>query len=115
MIDKKYIVNIKGKDTITYNGLRKMAHQKGLQSINTQVLSLPEKENNFTTIVKATVTMKDKSIFENIGDANPNNVNKMIAPHSVRMASTKSPPLSVGDVSTARNVLGRTVISELKF
>jgi hypothetical protein len=90
MIDKKFIITIKGKEAITYNGLRHMAHEKGLKSISAQVLALPEVNNGFTTIVKASVTMKDGGIFENIGDANPKNVNKMIEVHSIRMASTRA-------------------------
>jgi len=89
-IDKKFIVNIKGKDAITYNGLRHMAHEKGLKSIETKILTFPDQTNNFTTIVHARVEMKDGGIFENIGDANKTNVSKMIEPHSIRMAGTRA-------------------------
>ena len=82
-------VNIHGKPHPTYSGLLDEAHKKGLVSITTELLQAPLEENRYMAIIRATVTMKE-GMFDGIGDATPLNVNKMIAPHIVRMAETRA-------------------------
>ena len=82
-------VNIKGKEHPTFAGVLAKAHEKGLSSIETELLQAPMECNNYMAICKAKVTLGDK-VFEGIGDATPKNVNAMIAPHIVRMAETRA-------------------------
>lgn len=82
-------VSIHGKQHATYAGVLKEAHIKGLKSIDTELLQAPLEENRFMAIVKATV-VTERGSFSGIGDATPKNVNKMIAPHIVRMAETRA-------------------------
>lgn len=82
-------VNIHGKDHPVYAGLLDEAHKQGLVSIKTELLQAPLETNRYMAICKATVVLGEK-VFEGIGDATPNNVNKMIAPHIVRMAETRA-------------------------
>lgn len=82
-------VDIHGKQHPTYAGVLNKAHSEGLKEIKTELLQAPLEENHFMAIVKASV-MTEKGIFEGIGDATPKNVNKMIAPHIVRMAETRA-------------------------
>ena len=79
-----------GKEHPTYAGVLNEAHKQGLKGIQVEILQFPSEDNHFLCIARAKVTMEDARIFEEIGDATPNNVNKMIAPHLVRMACTRA-------------------------
>ena len=79
-----------GKEHPTYAGVLSVAHKQGLNGISVEILQFPTDENHFLCIARARVTMESGSIFEEVGDASPNNVNKMIAPHLVRMACTRA-------------------------
>ena len=83
-------VNIKGKKHPTYSGVLAKAHETGIVSIKTDLVQSPMEINAWMAICKATVEMKDGTVFEGIGDATPKNVNAMIAPHIVRMAETRA-------------------------
>ena len=79
------------KNYKTYKDVLSMAHKRGLESLVTQILQYPDKENGGHCIVQATAQFKDiEGKWSDIGDAMPGNVNKMIAPHLVRMASTRA-------------------------
>ncbi len=82
----KYIVNVQGKDFITFPGLLAEAHSQGLTEINTELIT-PLDTNN--PIVKATVKLGEKS-FTGYGDANANNVAKKVAGALIRMAETRA-------------------------
>ena len=99
---KQYIIVLKGNDYITYKGLLAIAHDEGLKSINTELISLDkdtvEKEKDgkiYITsasglcIFKATVS-GENGTYSAYGDASPKNVGKMIAPHLIRMAETRA-------------------------
>lgn len=107
-IDEKFIVNLKGKDFILYEGLLDLAHQEGLISIETELLQIPSKENGETAIAKAIAKTKDR-IFIDIGDASPSSVNGMIRPHIIRMASTRAKARALRDLTN----VGMTAIEEL--
>jgi hypothetical protein len=107
-IDERFVVNLQGKDFVTYAGLLDLAHQKGLKSIEVDVLQFPTKENNMTAICKATAKTKDE-IYTDIGDANPQSVNKNIAPHLIRMASTRAKARALRDLTN----IGMTALEEL--
>ena len=107
-IDERFIVNLKGKQFVTYEGLLDLAHQEGLISIEVDLLQIPNKENGMIAIVKATAKTKDK-VFMDIGDAGPNSVNSMITPHIIRMASTRAKARALRDLTN----IGMTAIEEL--
>lgn len=96
---RKYILMIKGKQAITCEGLKVLAHQKGIKSLTTNILQFPNKDNNNTCIVEAKligydwdpITEKIINVeYTEIGDANPSNCNSMIAPAFIRMAATRA-------------------------
>lgn len=107
-IDKKFIVKLQGKDFVTYEGLLDLAHQKGLISIKTELVQLPNKENNNQCIMKA-IALTDKGQFEGYGDADNGNVNKMIAKHLIRMAETRAKARALRDLTN----VGMTALEEL--
>lgn len=109
-INEKFIINLQGKNFITYEGLLDLAHQKNLISIEVELIQIPNKENSMTAICKATATT-DKETFSDIGDASPQSVNATIAPHLIRMASTRAKARVLRDLTN----MGMTAIEELSF
>ena len=82
-MDKKFITNISGKDFVLFEGLLNEFHENGGKSIKTEII------NPDPLIIQATVE-GEKGTYQGIGDANEDNVNKMIARHSIRMAETRA-------------------------
>lgn len=96
---KKYIVNIKGKEAITVEGLVAIAHEKGIWKLDSQILQFPNQENKWTAICSCTIGGYDLNpidgsirevTYTEIGDANEQNCGKMVAPAYIRMASTRA-------------------------
>jgi hypothetical protein len=86
-MDPKFVVSLSGRDYPLYAGILAEAHERGLQSIETQLIQVPGEENGHTAIVKAVVRLKDGSYFEDYGDANPRNTSARVATALIRMAS----------------------------
>ena len=76
------------KEVATYAGLLSRAHEEGLDKIETSIVQFPTDENGFTCICLA-VVHTTKGTFTGLGDANPENVNRRIVPHLIRMAETR--------------------------
>ena len=108
-IDKKFIVKLQGKEFVTYEGLLDLAHQLKLSSIETELIQIPSSENGNQCIVKAVVKTEDGKEFHGYGDASPNNVNKNIAPHLIRMAETRAKARALRDLTN----IGMTAFEEL--
>tara|TARA_Y100000593_G_C4320536_1_gene343545 strand:+ start:845 stop:1183 length:339 start_codon:yes stop_codon:yes gene_type:complete len=90
-IKKEYIINLKGKNFITFAGLLAMAHENGLTSlISTPVFEDHEKGIYIFRAVAIGIRNEREVRFEDEGDAFPYNVGKMIKPHIRRMASTRA-------------------------
>lgn len=109
-INEKFIINLQGKSFVTYEGLLDLAHQKGLKSIAVELIQLPTQENNMTAICKATATTEN-GIYTDIGDASPQSVNSSIAPHIIRMASTRAKARVLRDLTN----VGMTAIEEISL
>ena len=102
------MIERQGKRFVLYAGLLEEAHSRGLRSIETELLQVPQAENGDVAIVKAVVRMEEGK-FSGIGDAGPQNVGRMIAPHLIRMAETRAKARALRD---AINV-GVTAFEEL--
>lgn len=105
---QEYIIERGGRSFVLYAGLLEEAHSRGLRSIETELLQVPGVENGDVAIVRALVRMEDGK-FAGIGDASPQNVGRMIAPHLIRMAETRAKARALRD---AINV-GVTAFEEL--
>lgn len=81
----KYVVNVQGKDFITFPGLLAEAHAQGLKEVRTELVNTDLK----TPVVKATVVIGDKT-FTGYGDASVDNVGRMVAKALLRMAETRA-------------------------
>jgi len=90
-IKKEYIVNLKGKNFITFAGLLAMAHENGLTSLISSPVFEDHEKGIYIFRAVAIGYRGDHMIrFEDEGDAMPYNVGKMIKPHIRRMASTRA-------------------------
>ncbi|MDP8901690.1 MAG: hypothetical protein M3N33_11240 [Actinomycetota bacterium] len=105
---EEYMIERQGKRFVLYAGLLEEAHSRGLRSIETELLQVPSAENGDVAIVRAMVRMEEGK-FSGIGDAGPQNVGRMIAPHLIRMAETRAKARALRD---AINV-GVTAFEEL--
>ena len=105
---EEYMIERQGKRFVLYAGLLEEAHERGLRSIETELLQVPSQENGEVAIARAVVRTEDGK-FSGIGDASPANVNRAIAPHVIRMAETRAKARALRD---AINV-GVTAFEEL--
>ncbi len=105
---EEYMIERQGKRFVLYAGLLEEAHERGLRSIETELLQVPGTENGEVAIARAVVRTEDGK-FSGIGDASPTNVNRQIAPHIIRMAETRAKARALRD---AINV-GVTAFEEL--
>lgn len=107
-VNEKFIIKLQGKSFVTYEGLLDLAHQRGLKSLEVDIIQMPDSENNMTAICIATGTTEDLT-FQDIGDASPNSVNRALIPHLIRMASTRAKARVLRDLTN----VGMTAVEEL--
>lgn len=95
----KYIIRIKDKEYILSDGLKSLAHEKGIKQLTTHILQMPNKENHETCIVEAKLIGYDFNPMSKevqqveyiaIGDANIGNCNKQVASSFIRVAETRA-------------------------
>lgn len=116
-IDRRFVIKRDGKDYVLVNGLIDMLHQLsgGCFDIATQVVQVPGPNNGEVAVVTATVRVYDPGsarvlrAASGIGDAGPASVNRMIAPHSLRMAETRA----IGRALRLITNIGMTALEEL--
>lgn len=96
-INEEHYVDLRGKRHVLYSGLLAAAHELGLTSIDEEIIQIPTAENGNAAICKATVLLHDGRRFQGIGDASPENVSRNIAPHALRMASTRAKARALRD------------------
>ncbi|QIN81066.1 hypothetical protein GBA65_21755 (plasmid) [Rubrobacter marinus] len=93
----EFMITRQGKQFVLFAGLLDEAHARGLKAIDTDLVQVPTPENGQVAIVKATVEMEDGKAFSGIGDASPDNVGRMIAQHTIRMAETRAKARALRD------------------
>ena len=108
-LDDRFMTTIQGRDFVVYSGLLDLAHQHGLLKLEVEPLQIPTKENGHVAICRAVATSKDGRVFSDIGDADTSNVNRKIAPHILRMASTRAKARALRDLAN----IGITCLEEL--
>ncbi|MEL7638049.1 MAG: hypothetical protein AAGU21_00250 [Solidesulfovibrio sp.] len=89
-IKTSWIANVKGKDVASYGAKLDYAHQFGIKSLEVKLLQIPNEENGNTCIALARLEKIDGTVFEDVGDATPENVPKGCASNYIRMASTRA-------------------------
>ncbi len=95
----KFNTKTAGGETMSADGLVALAHIKGMWKCETKIIQFPNADNGNMCICQATVGGYDWDPIENkiikveysdIGDASPQNCNRMVAPSFIRMASTRA-------------------------
>lgn len=92
-IDSRYTVNIQGRLFLKYGGVLAEALDRGLQSLDVELLQIPAEENGNVAICKATAVFeRDGKLlhFSEIGDAAANNTAPMVRNAIIRMAATRA-------------------------
>ena len=84
------------KEFITYAGLLAVAHDIGLEEMNTAVVQMPTDDNGQTAVIRAIAKGKP-GLFTGLGDANPQNVNRKVAKHLLRVAETRAKARALRD------------------
>jgi hypothetical protein len=96
-IGSQYIKLIKGKRFVLYAGLLDLAHQSGLVQLLFNMLQSPNDNNGWTCIMHARTVWDDGRVFEEIGDATPQNTTRMVADHYIRVAATRAKARALRD------------------
>lgn len=91
------------RDFVTYPGLLALAHELGLEEINTTVLQMPTDANGHVVVVRAVAKGKP-GLFTGLGDASPANTNRRVAPHAIRVAETRAKARALRDLTNVRLV-----------
>ena len=86
-----------------------LGHQKGITSIEVDIVQMPTKDNGNFAVCRATVMSKIGETFIDVGDASPSNTSSKVAKHLLRMASTRAIARAL---RTYTNV-GMTALEEL--
>ena len=115
----EFIITRNNKRYVLYAGLLDEAHTRGLRSIDTELLQVPDDENGNVAIVKAAAELPkvDRQTgeiildpetqkplmgkFSGLGDASLENVNRNIAPHIIRQAETRAKARALRDAINA--------------
>jgi len=108
-LEERFIKLIKGKEFVLYPGVLDLGHQEGIKKLEVEAIQLPTKENGQNAICKVILETLDGKVYTDYGDANPLNVNKEVAGHILRVASTRAKARVLRD---ATNV-GMTCLEEL--
>jgi len=85
-IPPQCIVELHGKQFVTFSGLLTLAHERGLVSLKADFITV----NAELALAHAVATFADGCTFEEFADATPTNVNGKIRPHFPRMALTRA-------------------------
>lgn len=109
-VDPKHIMNLQGKEYVTYEGLLNDAHRCGLKGTRTRLVQIPTEANGNTAIVEAVAVFENGHEWSGIGDASPTNVNRMVAKHLIRMAETRAKARAYRDATN----IGMTAFEELE-
>ena len=105
------VIDIKGKDFVTYAGLLKKAHEKGLQSIEIIESWVSEDmKKAWCKVIAKFIKDKKEMFFDGFGSSTPENTGEMTQSHPVEMAHTRAKGRALRDYLN----IGTAMIEELK-
>ncbi len=94
-MDKKYIVDIKGKKFVTYNGLLDLAHTKGLNDM--RVIDLVVDWKNKSAYCTVACKIGELEVM-GVGSGTQENCGSMVKNHFVEMAHTRAKARALRDI-----------------
>jgi hypothetical protein len=68
-LDERWITTIENKEFVRFPGLLDLGHQKGITSIEVEIVQMPTKDNGNFAVCRATVMSKIGETFIDVGDA----------------------------------------------
>ena len=86
------------REFIAYAGLLAVAHEIGLDAIDTTIEEMPTAANGNVAVVRAVAKGKPGT-FTGIGDASPANVSRKVARHLLRVAETRAKARALRDLT----------------
>lgn len=86
----KYVIDLKGKDFVSFDGLLLLGISEGVTSIKTEIYQTPNNGNHDTAVIHAIVFDKDGKEWHGTGDASPTSVGKQLVNATIRMAETRA-------------------------
>lgn len=89
-IRPEFMVDLKGKAYCTWPGVLDAATRAGLKSLTTTLEQLTATDKGYFAVVKARAEFEDGRVFEDYGDAGPQNCSPQMASASIRLASTRA-------------------------
>lgn len=95
-IKPEHRIERSGRQFVLYAGLLDEAHQQGLKAIKTTLLQIPHASNGLVAIVAAEATT-ERGTFSGLGDADPENVARVMLPHLIRLAETRAKARALRD------------------
>ncbi len=104
-IKKSGIMNIHGKDVVTYEGVLDVAHQVGIKKIATTLVQLPSVENSYMTIASTTVVFDDGREFTDVVILLLTMCLRDVLRDYVSMASTRSKGRALSDALNIKNMV----------
>lgn len=104
-IDQSKVVNIRGKDVLTYEDALDYAHQCGMMSLTIVPIQIPDASNGNTAMFIADLKTKDGRWFKDVGDANPNNVPRSCVGSFIRIASLRAKARVLADAYNIKFLL----------
>ena len=117
-VDRRFVIQQAGRDYVTYPGLLDLAHRvsRGRFEIATTLVQLPTQDNGMVAVVTAQAILYDDTPeglelrrTSGIGDASPQNVNRAMGAHLLRMAETRAKARALRDLLN----VGAAAVEEL--
>lgn len=93
---EKYVEVVDGRDFISYEGLRELAH-KYIQESRVELVAAPDKDNPYA-VVKVTIHDSNGRTWDALGDASPETCVPELAPHYLRLAETRAKGRAMRDM-----------------
>jgi hypothetical protein len=87
------LVELHGRQFVTFGGLLAMAHERGLLSLTAEFTAVSAE----LALAHAVATFTDGRTFAESGDATPGNVNAKVRAHYPRMALTRAKAITLRD------------------
>lgn len=100
-----FTITIGDNEFIKHEGLLAMFHDNGGNSIKTELLKVTDKG----TVIWKAVVSGERGEYVAHGDANQENVNRMVAPHFLRVGETRA----INRALRLYNNIGMTSMDEL--
>ena len=105
------VVDIQGKKHVIYEGLLRLAHEKGLMNFEILEKYVSDDMKMSWCLVRAhCIKDKKKVFFDGIGSSTPDNTGKMTESHPVEMAHTRAKGRALRDFLN----IGQAMAEELK-